>query len=83
MTPPLDAIAEIKRLYYSTTKQTVARDLERAIELLKSLDGEDERARAAVFMDGLTQMRSEWGVRGPASPGVGAKRTAPPRRRRT
>ena len=56
----MDTIAEIKRLYYSTTRATIQRDLARAIELLKSLKGEAERNRVAVYMDGLSQMRSEW-----------------------
>jgi hypothetical protein len=62
----MDKIAEIKRLYYSSTRATIQRDLARAIELLKSLASEDERERAAVYMDGLSQMRSEWRVRGAA-----------------
>lgn len=80
MAAPRDPIAEIKRLYYSTTKQTVAQDLERAIALLKTLDSEEERARAAVFMDGLTQMRSEWGVRGAAGSKAPAARKPAGRR---
>jgi hypothetical protein len=54
---PLD---EIKQLYYKTTRATVQKDLTRAIWLLKSMKTEDERQRAAVYMDGLSQMRSEW-----------------------
>jgi hypothetical protein len=58
----LDAkIAEIKRLYYQTTRQTIQQDLSRALGLLKSMASEEERQRAAVYMDGLSQMRSEWG----------------------
>jgi len=53
---------EIKRLYFNTTRATVQRDLTRAVELLKTMS-EDERDKAAVYMDGLSQMRSEWGVR--------------------
>jgi hypothetical protein len=56
----MDKISEIKRLYYSATAATIQRDLKRAIELLKSLETEEERERAAVYMDGLSQMRSEW-----------------------
>jgi hypothetical protein len=52
--------AEIKRLYYETTRQTIQRDLATALDLLKSMASEDERERAAVYMDGLSQMRSEW-----------------------
>jgi len=58
----MDPIAEIKRLYYATTKATVAKDLAKAVALLKTLTTEEERERAAVYMDGLSQMRSEWGI---------------------
>ena len=57
----MDALAEIKRLYYNTTRTTIQRDLARAVDLLKSMKDDDERQRAAVYMDGLSQMRSEWG----------------------
>jgi hypothetical protein len=53
-------LAEIKRLYYATTKQTIQQDLATAVSLLKSMTSEDERERAAVYMDGLAQMRSDW-----------------------
>jgi hypothetical protein len=55
-------INEIKRLYDQATVATVDRDLKHAIELLKTLPDEETRARAAVFMDGLAQMRSEWNL---------------------
>jgi hypothetical protein len=77
VTPPLDPVAEIRRLYYATSRQTIVRDLARAIELLKQLPGEAERERAAVYMDGMAQMRSEWGV---TTGGDGAGQ--PQRRRR-
>jgi hypothetical protein len=53
-------LAEIKRLYYQTTRQTIKADLARALDLLKSLSSEEERERAAVYMDGLAQMRGDW-----------------------
>jgi hypothetical protein len=59
----MDPVAEIKRLYYATTKATVQRDLDKAVDLLKTLKTEEDRERVSVFMDGLSQMRSEWGVR--------------------
>ena len=59
-----DKLAEIKRLYYHTTATTIQQDLARALDLLKSMDGEDERERAAVYMDGLAQMRADWARRG-------------------
>jgi hypothetical protein len=55
-----DKIAEIKRLYYQTTKATIQQDITRALDLLKSMASEEERERAAVYMDGLAQMRSDW-----------------------
>jgi len=75
----MDAIAEIKRLYYGTTRATVERDLKKAVDLLKTLGTEEDRERAAVYMDGLSQMRSEWGVK-PAEP-AGAPAKAKPRTR--
>jgi hypothetical protein len=59
----VDPVAEIKRLYYSTTRGTIERDLKRAIALLKSLPDDAARERVAVYMDGLSQMRSEWAAR--------------------
>jgi hypothetical protein len=56
----VDAIAEIRRLYYAASAATIQRDLKRAIELLKTLKNEEEREKVAVYMDGLSQMRSEW-----------------------
>jgi hypothetical protein len=55
-----DKLAEIRRLYFATTKQTIAADLASAVQLLKSMGSEEERERARVYMDGLAQMRSDW-----------------------
>lgn len=60
----MNAVDEIKHLYFNATKATIQRDLTRAITLLKGLKTEDERERAAVYMDGLSQMRSEWAMIG-------------------
>jgi hypothetical protein len=70
----MDALAEIKKLYYGATKATIAKDLTRAVELLKSMPSDDARQDAAVYMDGLSQMRSEWMAEGGVPDG-------PPRRR--
>ena len=53
-------LAEIKRLYYQTTERSIQQDLAKALDLLKSMSSEEERERAAVYMDGLSQMRSDW-----------------------
>ena len=57
---PGQTLAQIREIYFKTTKRTIHHDIAHAIELLKSLPTEDERDRAAVYMDGLSQMRSEW-----------------------
>ena len=58
-----DALEEIRKLYFNTTKKTIQKDLARAIEILKSMPDEDARERARVYMDGLAQMRTEWAKR--------------------
>jgi hypothetical protein len=59
------SLAAIRALYFNATKGTIQSDLAKAIDLFKALKSEEEREKAAVFMDGLSQMRSEWGVRSP------------------
>lgn len=56
----MTAIEEIRRLYFQTSAATIERDIARAIDLLKSMRDEDERSKAAVFMEGLAEMRKEW-----------------------
>jgi hypothetical protein len=58
-----DKLAEIRRLYFKTTRQTIQEDLARALDLLKSMHSEEERERATVYMEGLAQMRSDWSRR--------------------
>lgn len=55
----VDHLTEIKRLYFKTTRATVDRDFDRAIDLLKAMP-EGERHRATVFMQGLAEMRKEF-----------------------
>jgi len=55
-----EKIAEIRRLYFSTTRQSIQLDLEKALDLLKSIPNEDERERATVYMEGMAQMRRDW-----------------------
>ena len=59
-----DKLAEIRRLYFKTTAQTIQQDLEKALDLLKSMNSEEERERATVYMEGLAQMRSDWKKKG-------------------
>jgi hypothetical protein len=55
-----DKIAEIRKLYFETSPATIQQDVDRAIDILKTLKDEDERSKAAVFMEGLVEMRREW-----------------------
>ena len=54
-------LAEIRRLYFTTTRATILRDFDRAIDLIKSMDTEAEREKATVYMQGLADMRKEFG----------------------
>jgi len=55
-----EKLAEIRRLYFSATRETIQRDLEKALDLLKSMGSEEERERATVYMEGLAEMRRDW-----------------------
>lgn len=72
---PLD---EIRRLYFETTKGTVLKDFDRAIDLLKALETPEEREKATVYMAGLAEMRKEWGAHKTTGGGP-PRRTGKPR----
>jgi hypothetical protein len=55
-----DKLEEIRKMYFRTTPKTIERDLDRAIDILKSLKTDEERGKAAVFMEGLSELRKEW-----------------------
>jgi hypothetical protein len=55
----VDRLEQIKRLYYRTTRATIDRDFDRAIDLLKEMS-EADRPRATVYMEGLAEMRKEF-----------------------
>lgn len=57
---PAAAVAEIRQIYFRTSKRTIEHDFAHAIELLKSLPDDEARARAHVYMEGLAEMRREW-----------------------
>jgi hypothetical protein len=57
---PEKARAEIRKIYFATTRQTIDNDLAHAIALLQSLPDEEEREKATVYMEGLAQMQREW-----------------------
>jgi len=55
-----EKVAEIRKLYFATTPKTIQRDLDRAIDILKTLKSDDERSKASVYMEGLNELRKEW-----------------------
>ncbi len=58
---PSAAIAEIRQIYFKTTKRTIDNDLAHAIELVKSIPDEALRSKAHVYMEGLAELAREWG----------------------
>ena len=73
-----EILAEIRSIYFETTRATILRDFDRAIDLLKSIPTSEERQRAAVYMDGLAEMRREFNAapsrRTSARPGARARK---------
>jgi hypothetical protein len=55
-----DVVAEIRRLYFKATAATILNDFDRAIDLLKAIETEADRERAAVYMEGLAELRKEF-----------------------
>jgi hypothetical protein len=55
-----DTLDLLRRIYFKTTHQTIENDFAHAIELLKSLETEEEREKATAYMHGLSELRKEW-----------------------
>lgn len=55
-----DALDAIRKLYFGSSKSSIEQDFDRAIDLLKAMASEDERDRAAVYMEGLAEMKAQW-----------------------
>jgi hypothetical protein len=62
---PAAALAELRRIYFKTTKRTIDHDFAHAIALLKSIETEEDREKASVFMEGINELRKEWAPRVP------------------
>lgn len=62
-----EIIAEIRQIYFATTRRTILDDFDRAIDLLKSIPDLDARQRATVYMEGLAEMRKEFTASGTSS----------------
>ena len=76
---PAQALAEIRQIYFKTTRTTILQDFDRAIDLLKSIPTPEERQRASVYMDGLAEMRKEF--RTSTSRGTSGRRGGAARKR--
>jgi hypothetical protein len=76
--PIVDRLGEIRRLYFATTRATIERDFDKALELLKGMDSDEERSRATVFMHGLAQMRADWARAGSGKAQPGRRSKAGP-----
>jgi hypothetical protein len=57
---PAAALAELRRIYFKTTKKTIEHDFAHAIALLKTIASEEDRQKASVFMEGINELRKEW-----------------------
>ena len=55
-----ETLARLKELYFRTTQSTIEDAFDEAIDLLKTLPSDDERERAAVYMEGLAEMKREF-----------------------
>jgi hypothetical protein len=65
---PASALAELRRIYFKTTKKTIEHDFAHAIELARSIESEAEREKASVFMEGINELRKEWTPRPKPAP---------------
>jgi hypothetical protein len=55
-----EILAEIRDIYFKTTKATILNDFDRVIDLLKSIPEMEDRQRATVYVEGIAEMRKEF-----------------------
>ena len=65
---PKAALADLRQIYFQTTRRIIEHDFDHAIELLKSLPTEEQREKATVYMEGIAQMRKEWAANDKTGP---------------
>ena len=75
--PMLDPFDEIKRLYFTTTRDTIERDIARALDLLTHMPSDAARDRVAGYMHGLSDLRREWARAPRKKKAAPAKKPAP------
>ena len=59
MTPD-ETLERLKTLYFTADGATIGDAFDEAIDLLKTLPSEEARERAAVYMEGLAEMKREF-----------------------
>ena len=74
--PTAEILAEIREIYFKTTRATILRDFDRAIDLLKSIPDMEDRQKATVYLEGIAEMRKEF-----TSSGTSSRRGGRPRGR--
>jgi hypothetical protein len=70
----MTALEQLRALYFNVTRASIGEDFDTAIDLFKQLTSEEDRERAAVFMEGMAEMRREWAGGSPAGGGKKAAR---------
>ena len=69
----MTVLEQLRTLYFNATQSTIGDDFGTAIDLFKQLTNDEDREKAAVFMEGIAEMRREWGAdsrgRGKSAPG--------------
>lgn len=75
MTP----LEQLRTLYFNASQGSIDEDFLTAIALFKQLTTDEDREKAAVFMEGIAEMRQEWGGGGKGSGGAGGARRRGPR----
>jgi len=68
----MTTLEQLRALYFNVTRASIGEDFDTAIDLFKQLTSEEDRERAAVFMEGIAEMRREW-----AGDAKGGKRKQP------
>lgn len=64
----MTVLEQLRALYFNATQGTIGDDFVRAIDLFKQLSSDEEREKAAVYMEGIAEMRREWAGNGKPAP---------------
>ena len=60
----MTALEQLRAIYFNATRGTIQDDFGNAIDLFKQLTTDEDREKAAVFMEGIAEMRREWAADG-------------------